>query len=104
MIVDHRTYQICHGRNKEYIAIFEELGLPVQLRHLGNLLAYFQTAIGPVNEVVHLWGYQSLADMEQRRAARDADPAWADYKKKSAGMLSHQENKILTPTHFSPMK
>ncbi|MEK9722798.1 MAG: NIPSNAP family protein [Rhodospirillaceae bacterium] len=104
MIVDHRTYRIKHGRNKEYIAIFEELGLPVQRKHLGEPLAYFETAIGPVNEVVHLWGYESLADMEKRRAARDADPAWTVYKEKSAGMLEHQENKILKPTHFSLMK
>lgn len=104
MIVDHRTYRIAHGRNKEYIRLFEEMGLPVQLRHLGNLLGYFETAIGSVNEVVHLWGYESLADMERRREARDADPDWAAYKKASAGMLELQENKILKPTDFSPMK
>lgn len=104
MIVDHRTYRIKHGMNKKYIAIFEELGLPVQVRHLGQPLAYFTTAIGPVNEVVHLWGYDSLADMEQRRAARDADPDWAVYKEKSAGLLEHQENKILAPAPFSPMR
>ena len=104
MIVDHRTYQIRPGSEKQYIALFEELGLPVQLRHLGNLLGYFKTAIGPVNEVVHLWGYESLADMETRRAARDADPDWAVYKGKSAGLLAYQVNKILQPTDFSPMK
>ena len=103
-IIDHRTYRIRHGMNKEYIRLFEEIGLPIQLRHLGNLLAYFETAIGPVNEVVHLWGYESLADMEKRRANRDADPSWTVYKEKTSGMLSKQVNKILTPTHFSPIK
>ena len=104
MIIDHRTYRIQHGMNKTYINMFEEIGLPIQLRHLGNLLAYFETAIGPVNEVVHLWGYESLADMEQRRAKRDADPDWVFYKQKTAGMLEEQVNKILMPTRFSPIK
>lgn len=104
MIIDHRTYTIAHGRNKEYIALFEAEGLPVQLRHLGNLIGYFTTAVGPVNEVVHLWGFEDFADMEQRRAARDADPAWPVYKKKTAGMLVHQRNKILKPTSFSTLK
>ena len=104
MIIDHRTYQIRHGMNKTYVKLFEEIGLPIQLKHLGNLLAYFETAIGPVNEVVHLWGYESLADMELRRAKRDADPDWNIYKEKSAGMLLNQTNKILCPTHFSPLK
>ncbi len=103
MIIDHRTYKIAHGRNKEYLALFEAEGLPVQLKHLGNLLGYFTTGIGPVNEVVHLWGYADFADMETRRAARDADPAWAVYKKNSAGMLVDQHNKILMPTGFSPI-
>ena len=104
MIIDHRTYRIRHGMNKTYINMFEEIGLPIQIRHLGNLLAYFETAIGPVNEVVHLWGYESLADMEQRRAKRDADPDWVFYKQKTVGMLEEQVNKILMPTRFSPIK
>jgi len=104
MIIDHRTYTIAHGRNKEYLALFEAEALPVQLKHIGNLIAYFTTAVGPVNEVVHLWGYEDFADMERRRKARDADPAWAEYKRKSAGMLTHQTNKILTPASFSPLK
>ena len=104
MIVDHRTYNIQHGQSKAYIALFEESGLPVQLKHLGNLIGYFETTIGSLNQVIHLWGYEDLADMEKRRQARDADPAWADYKKKTAGMLVSQENKIIKPTHFSPLK
>ncbi len=104
MIIDHRTYRIRHGMKKPYIKIFEEFGLPIQLRHLGNLLGYFETSVGPVNEVVHLWGYESLADMEQRRARRDNDPDWKVYKEKTAGMLDNQVNKILTPTQFSPIK
>ncbi len=104
MIVDHRTYTIQHGRSKEYIALFEHEGLPVQLKHLGAPIGYFETAIGPLNQVVHLWAYDSLADMETKRQARDADPAWGAYKKKSAGMLLAQENKIIKPTSFSPLK
>ncbi len=103
MIIDHRTYTIAHGRNKEYLALFEAEGLPVQLEHLGNLLGYFTTGVGPVNEVVHLWGYEDFADMERRRASRDADPRWPVYKKNSAGMLVDQRNKILMPTSFSPL-
>ena len=104
MIVDHRTYTVQHGRMGEYLKLFEAEGLPVQLRHLGNLIGYFQTMHGPLNQVVHLWAYEDLADMERRRSARDADPDWAAYKNKSAGVLLMQENKILQPVGFSPMR
>tara|TARA_B100000513_G_scaffold11570_1_gene4833 strand:+ start:232 stop:543 length:312 start_codon:yes stop_codon:yes gene_type:complete len=103
MIIDHRTYTVAHGMNKEYLDLFEAEGLPVQLRHL-NLVGYFTTAIGPINQFIHLWSYDDLADMERRRMARDADPEWHAYRKKSKGMLVHQENKIISPVSFSPLK
>ncbi|MBT6094257.1 MAG: NIPSNAP family protein [Rhodospirillaceae bacterium] len=104
MIIDHRTYNVSHGQIKTYIDMFESMGLPIQLKHLGNLIGYFETTIGPINQVIHLWGYENLTDMEARRAARDADPDWAVYKKKTAGMLVSQENKIVTPASFSPIR
>jgi len=104
MIIDHRTYNIQHGKVSTYVELFETLGLPIQMRHLGNLIGYFETTIGPINQVVHLWGYESLADMERRRQARDADPDWAVYKAKTAGMLVSQENKIVKPAGFSPIR
>jgi len=103
MIIDHRTYTVQHGKAKAYLKLFEEFGLAVQLRHL-NLIGYFQTTIGPLNEFVMLWSYEDMVDMERRRAARDADPEWAEYKKKSAGMLVKQESKIIKPVGFSPLK
>ena len=104
MIIDHRTYTVKHGKIKAYISLFEKEGLSIQLKHLSNLIGYFETTIGPLNQVIHLWGYENLADMEERRAARDADPAWIEYKIKSGGMLESQENKIVAPTSFSPLK
>ncbi len=104
MIVDLRTYTLKANCVPAYVRTFEEYGLPIQLRHLGNLLGYFVTTIGTVNQVVHLWGYEDLADMERRRAARDADPAWADYKQRSADYVLLQENKIVAPTAFSPIR
>ena len=57
-----------------------------------------------LNQVVHLWRYESQADREARRAAMAADPAWGDYLRVSeeAGLLVAQENRILKPTDFSP--
>ena len=104
MIIDHRTYVIAHGRTKEYIELFKTEAMPIQERHLGSPIGYFETTIGSLNQVVHLWPYKSLADMEKKRELRDSDPEWIEYKKKSAGMLISQENKILVPASFSPLR
>ena len=104
MIIDHRTYTLKANCVPDYLKVFEADGLPIQMRHLGNLVGYFITTIGTVNQVVHLWGYAALDDMERRRAARNADPAWAVYKKKSMDLVLHQENKIVAPVSFSPIQ
>lgn len=106
MIVDHRTYSIRPGKVKTWLENYEKYALPVQAKHLGNLLGFFVSDIGPLNQIVFMWGYDDLADREKRRAAMDADPAWHDYLARSAeiGALLAQENKILKPTSFSPIK
>lgn len=105
MIVDLRTYTLTHGRVSAYLKLYESEGLPVQVRHLGKPIGYFVTEVGPLNQVVHLWGYESMADRERKRAALAADPEWVGYLKKSgeSGNVQHQENKILKSTSFSPL-
>lgn len=104
MIVDVRTYNIVPRKMPRYLELFEAYALPVQLRHIGAPLGYFVTEIGPLHQVVHLWGYESLADLERRRAARDADPAWQDYLERSEGLVVSQENKLMRPTSFSEIR
>ena len=102
MIIDHRTYTVAHGRMEEYLERYQRMALPVQLRHLGRLLGFFVSDIGPLNQVVHLWAYDSLADREERRARMADDPDWRAYLEVNAGIFVHQDIKILKPTRFSP--
>ena len=104
MIVDHRTYELQPGRLRDFLALYEKEGLPVQLKHLGNLVGYYTTEVGNVNEIVHMWGYADLGDRTKRRAAMAADPAWQAYLQKSRDYMKHMNNKILVPTTFSPTK
>jgi hypothetical protein len=55
MIVDHRTYELQPGRLPDFLALYEKEGLPVQKKHLGNLVGFFTTEVGNVNEIVHIW-------------------------------------------------
>ncbi len=104
MIIDHRTYTFHPRKIPDFLEIYEREGLPIQLKHLGNLVGYFVTIVGPLNQVIHMWGYDSFADMEKRRAARDADPAWAAYGKKYPSQVIKQETKIIQPVSFSPIR
>jgi hypothetical protein len=79
MIVDIRTYTLVPRKLARYLELFESLALPVMRRHNMALIGCYVSHIGPLNQLVHLWGYDSLADMERNRAARDADPAWGAF-------------------------
>lgn len=104
MIVEERIYTLQVGRVAAFLKYYEENGLPIQRRILGNPIGYFFTEIGPLNQVVHLWGYADLADRTRRRAELAADPAWADYLKNQPPVIVSQETRILTPAPFSPIK
>jgi hypothetical protein len=104
MIVEERDYRIRTGKLAEFVTIYGEKGLPLQKKHLGTFLGYFTTEIGELNHVVALWGYDSLADREQRRANMMADPEWQGYLSAAIHLVEIQSTRILKPTAFSPIR
>ena len=101
MIVDHRTYTLHPGKIKEYVDRYEREGLGVQSRYLGRPLGwYISMDIGMLNQVVHLWAYESIEDRAQRRAALAADPEWQAFLKVQLPLVQTMENKILQPAPF----
>ena len=104
MIVEERIYVLhCHASAAEFLRVYEEEGYEVQTSILGNLLGYFTTEIGVQGQVVHLWGYESLQDRQERRSRLFAEPRWLACLAKVKPMLMTMENRILTPTRFSPI-
>lgn len=102
MLFDMRTYTCRPGTLKPHLALYEKDGLSVQSRHLGSPFLYALTESGPQNSYIHIWAYQSADDRARRRAAMEADPEWAAYRKASAeaGYLVAQENRLLIPANF----
>ena len=102
-IVDVRCYTIRPRGLPGFLKLFEAEGLPLQLKYLGAPVGYYVSEIGPLNQVTHLWGYESLADMEAKRSARNADPAWAAYAAKSGEFITAQETRIVRAVHFKAL-
>jgi hypothetical protein len=102
MIVEMRTYTLKPGQVGNYLKLYEAEGLATQTRILGRLLGYYGSETGDVNQVVHLWAYEDLADRQKRRAALFADPTWLAYVPKIVEMIVTQESKLLNPARFSP--
>ncbi len=102
-VIDLRIYTIRPRAMQKYLALFKELALPVALKHLGPPLGFYVTQIGPLNQVVHLWGFEDLADLERRQAAVAADPDFAKYLTATEGLVVVQEDRILRPVDLQSL-
>lgn len=104
MIIDERIYTCHPGKAKTFLEIYERLGKPVQWPILGEPIGFFTTEIGTLNQVIHMWRYDSMADREQRRAKLAVAPGWGAYLEAASPCFVTMENRILVPTSFSPLR
>ncbi len=78
MIVDHRTYDFHPGKANAWIEAYRDLGLPVQAKHLGQLLLFAVTEAGPINQadtpLLFFWTVTLWALARLHRSMSD-DPA-----------------------------
>ena len=104
MVVEERIYTLHVGKVPEYMRVYEEEGLAIQTRILPRMVGYFSTEFGPLNQVAHLWAYDSLEERTQKRAELGADDGWKAYLAKIRPLIVSQESKLLVPAPFSPVR
>jgi hypothetical protein len=106
MIYEERYYRLRPGAVPIWFKLYEEKGLEVQKRILGNLVGYFMTEVGELNHIVHIWAYESMDDRARRRAELFADPQWLEFVAAVAeqGLIEKMDNRILVPAPFSPLQ
>tara|TARA_Y100000590_G_scaffold469748_1_gene659508 strand:+ start:2516 stop:2842 length:327 start_codon:yes stop_codon:yes gene_type:complete len=102
MIVDYRAYVLQTGSVGDFLNLFETTGLPIQKKILGNFIAMFRQEFGNPNEIIHLWGYENVADRELRRAKCAADPDFQAYVKEARKYIVSQNVRLLVPTPSTP--
>jgi NIPSNAP len=101
VIVEMREYTLQAGKVPEYLKIYESEGLAIQREVLGHLVGYYATEIGPaVNQIVHLWAYESFEDRDARRGRLAEHPGWQSYLQKVRPMLIAQSNRLMRPAPF----
>jgi hypothetical protein len=104
MYYEMRTYSIKVGKMKEYLKHFEEVGLPIISKY-AKLVGWWYTEIGELNQVVHIWGYESLDERISKREDLYNDEDWLGlFVPKAFSMLERQESKLLRAADFSPIR
>jgi NIPSNAP len=104
VIVEQRDYHVITGKLNELVRLYETEGIELQRSYLGNLLGAFTTDIGALSTYTSMWGYESFADREERRAKLQADDRWRHFLGLIQPLIHTQHNRILIPTSFSPIR
>lgn len=102
-IIDLRIYTIVVRKMPQFLDAFDRLGLPVQIRHLGVPVGIYVSDVGPLNQFIHLYEYDSISDFDRRRAARDADPEWPAYLAATVDLIERQENRLIKACNLAGM-
>src|SRR6185437_12624286 len=97
MIIEVRTYQLKPGSVPEFEKRFAEK-LPERMK-LSPLAALWHTEVGPLNEVTHVWPYESL---DQRTEVRSAAIKAGVWPPNSSELLVSMRSEIFIPAPFSP--
>jgi hypothetical protein len=104
LIVEERSYHVFTGKLPEVVRLYAEEGTAVQQEILGNLVGAFTVDVGDVSTIVHLWGYESYAERERRRAQLQADDRWKAFLAKIQPLIHTQKTRMLLPTPYSPVR
>jgi hypothetical protein len=104
MIYEERVYTIKPGSTAVYLKNYEELALDILMECLGNLVGFWYTEHGHVNQLVHIWSFEGLDDRLERRQRLAAHPGWPAYLDVNLPLLLDQQSRIMLPAPFSPLQ
>jgi hypothetical protein len=104
VIVEQRDYQVYTGKLNELVGLYESEGIELQQRHLGRLIGVFTTDVGTLSTYTHMWAYDSYEERGRRRAELQADESWRAFLAKIQPLIHTQQNRIMIPTSFSPLR
>ena len=97
MIYEFRTYTL---KPRSLAEVEKRYGEAYEYRKkYSPLAAFWHTEVGPLNEIIHVWGYKDLAERARIRAEAAKDPNWPP---KIREFLVDQDVEVLTPFPFIP--
>jgi NIPSNAP len=108
LIHELRIYTACTGKMPALLARFRNHTTKLFEKHDIVNVAYWLNSIGGrTDELWYVLGFQDLAQRDAAWKAFAADPEWQAVRaesEKDGPLVHHIENRIMTPTDFSPLR
>ena len=101
-VYELRTYRTRPVASSEWLEHFKSI-MPVREKYSKNV-GLWQTQIGQLDEVTHMWPYPDLNDRAIIRAKLKKNPEWQAFLQKGNPLLLNMESVVLNPTANSAMK
>lgn len=99
MLHELRTYTARPGTVPDILKVNEEVGRKARGNDYGVLEGYWFTEIGPLNQVMHLWRYDSFEERARLRAELGKVEDWTKkYVPTLRPLLVNQTTRFLNPT------
>ncbi len=98
MIYELRTYTFHQGKLPLYLKLQADVGRPVRGDEYGKCHGYWTAEFGLLNQVWHLWSYDSLDDRARQRARLAENRRWtSEYVPNVQPLLIRQDIRFLNP-------
>lgn len=97
MIIEMRTYTLQPGTLAEVEKRFGA-SLPNREKH-SKLAAFWHTEVGPLNQIIHVWAYDSFEQRAKVRTAATKEEGWPPPIRE---FVVSQQSEIFNPAPFSP--
>ena len=97
MIIEMRTYTLQPTTLAEAEKRFGE-ALPSREKY-SKLAAFWHSEVGPLNQIIHVWAYDSFEHRAEVRAAASKDPNWPP---KIREFCVDQQSEVFIPAPFCP--
>ena len=104
MILEQRDYHVFTVKLPELVRLYETEGIAIQEEVLGGFVGAFTVDVGALSTYSHFWRYDTYDERAERRAALQARHDWKAFLAKIQPLIQAQQNRILVPTDFSPLR
>jgi NIPSNAP len=103
-LYEMRTYTLYVGKMAEAVKLYQEIGYPAFQAggHAKKLVGYFQSDVGTINQLVHIWKFDDDADRRRHWASVFADADFMVFAVKFRPLVMTQEVKLMLPAPWGP--
>jgi hypothetical protein len=99
LIYELRTYKLIPGQQAKFVKLAAE-GLRIRGESYGRLVGYWTSELGMLNQIFHLWSFESVEARAQLLGQLSTVDEWkTSYLPEARPMIQMQESALLSAVH-----